>query len=108
MILFASMNRAVLWTMLGLLIAVGLVFSVLVKEYKTDAAALPRTRLAVETAAGPVQFTVETATTREEQERGLMFRKSLARDAGMLFDFVVEKEVSFWMKDTYIPLDMVF
>jgi uncharacterized protein len=69
---------------------------------------LPQTPLIVETAKGPVRFTVEMATTWPEQERGLMFRKSLAPNAGMLFDFVTEQMESFWMKNTLIPLDMVF
>ncbi len=64
--------------------------------------------LSIETPKGPAKFSVEVATTREQQERGLMFRKSLAPDAGMLFDFGQDREVSFWMKNTLIPLDMLF
>jgi hypothetical protein len=64
--------------------------------------------LTIETVGGPVRFTVELAATAPEQERGLMYRKSLARDAGMLFDLHSDRRVSFWMKNTLIPLDMVF
>ena len=46
--------------------------------------------------------------TNAERERGLMNRRSLARDHGMLFDFQKEAPVFFWMKNTYIPLDMIF
>ncbi len=53
-------------------------------------------------------FKVELAVTPEEQARGLMYRKSLKRDAGMLFVYSSEAIVHFWMKNTYIPLDMVF
>lgn len=69
---------------------------------------LPLAPLIIDTAKGPVQFTVEMATAWPQQERGLMFRKSLAPDAGMLFDFGREQEESFWMKNTLIPLDMLF
>lgn len=53
-------------------------------------------------------FTVELAVTPEARAHGLMFRKELADDRGMLF--ICEEEViqRFWMKDTYIPLDMIF
>jgi uncharacterized membrane protein (UPF0127 family) len=53
-------------------------------------------------------FTVELATTDEQRARGLMFRKELPDGQGMLFDFQREQELSFWMKNTYIPLDMIF
>jgi uncharacterized protein len=53
-------------------------------------------------------FSVELALTDEERERGLMFRKQLPEGRGMLFDFKREQEVSMWMENTYIPLDMIF
>lgn len=53
-------------------------------------------------------FRVEIASTPAERERGLMFRRELAADAGMLFDFQRPQPVSFWMKNTLIPLDMLF
>ncbi|MCB2077462.1 MAG: DUF192 domain-containing protein [Novosphingobium sp.] len=64
--------------------------------------------LTIDTANGAVAFTVELALTSEEQARGLMFRNSLAERHGMLFDFGDEREVSMWMKNTLIPLDMLF
>ena len=54
------------------------------------------------------RFQVEFVDTDPTRERGLMFRKSLAPDSGMLFDFKTSQEVSFWMKNTLIPLDMLF
>lgn len=51
---------------------------------------------------------VELARTDAERERGLMFRESLPRDAGMLFTFEDDDDHSFWMKNTLIPLDMLF
>ena len=53
-------------------------------------------------------FAVELATDDAERSRGLMFRKELPEGRGMLFDFVDERPVSFWMHNTYIPLDMIF
>jgi uncharacterized membrane protein (UPF0127 family) len=53
-------------------------------------------------------FTVEIAATQDEQVRGLMNRKSMADDAGMLFVFDTLDYRAFWMKDTLIPLDMLF
>lgn len=53
-------------------------------------------------------FNVEVARTAAEQERGLMFRQSLAPRAGMLFPFDPPQTAVFWMKNTYIPLDMIF
>jgi uncharacterized membrane protein (UPF0127 family) len=66
-------------------------------------------QLSIQTAAGSkVAFTVEMAQTPEESERGLMNRPSLAADAGMLFDFGSEQRIAMWMKNTLIPLDMIF
>lgn len=53
-------------------------------------------------------FQVEVAKTDEQRARGLMFRKFMPQDRGMLFDFKTEQPVMMWMRNTYIPLDMVF
>lgn len=53
-------------------------------------------------------FEVEVARTADEQEQGLMFRASLPENGGMLFPFAKPKLASFWMKNTLIPLDMIF
>jgi uncharacterized protein len=57
---------------------------------------------------GRHRFTVEIADTPQTRARGLMFRKSLPPATGMLFDFKRPQEVAFWMKNTLIPLDMLF
>ncbi|MCC7260567.1 MAG: DUF192 domain-containing protein [Alphaproteobacteria bacterium] len=54
------------------------------------------------------RFTVEVATTTEQRMRGLMFRKELAADSGMLFLFDAPEIIRMWMKNTLIPLDMLF
>jgi uncharacterized protein len=69
----------------------------------------PPPRVVVETAdGGRHAVTVELARTAAEQERGLMHRRELAEDAGMLFVFGEAGPHTFWMKDTLIPLDMLF
>lgn len=57
---------------------------------------------------GRVRFQVEIAATRAEQAKGLMFRKSLAPDHGMLFVYKRPQPVAYWMKNTLIPLDIIF
>ncbi len=64
--------------------------------------------LEIVTKNGVQVFSVEMATTEEEKQTGLMYRKELADGKGMLFDFSPEQEVSMWMKNTYISLDMIF
>jgi uncharacterized membrane protein (UPF0127 family) len=57
---------------------------------------------------GVHKFQVEMAVTDAERAQGLMYRKELPEGQGMLFDFRKEQELSFWMKNTYISLDMIF
>ena len=57
---------------------------------------------------GKHRFTVEVARTPEEQATGLMNRQSLADDRGMIFPYETPQPLSFWMKNTLIPLDMIF
>jgi uncharacterized protein len=64
--------------------------------------------LTVRTASGEHRFQVEVARTDEQRARGLMFRRYMPPDRGMLFDFKVEQPVMMWMRNTYIPLDMIF
>lgn len=65
--------------------------------------------LLIQTAAGKVlHFTVEIAATPDQRARGLMFRKTMADDAGMIFDFDQPRRVTMWMENTILPLDMLF
>jgi uncharacterized membrane protein (UPF0127 family) len=62
----------------------------------------------VVTASGRHVFQAEVMRTPDERARGLMFRRFLPADRGMLFDFQRVEPVAMWMQNTYIPLDMVF
>ncbi len=68
----------------------------------------PVGQLTIGSATGPHKFTVEIATTPAQMEQGLMFRRSLAPDAGMIFDYGAPSMAMMWMKNTFIPLDMLF
>ncbi len=94
------MHRAVLIASVFLLFA-----SV---QANADDKPLPVTTLTIETAHGPHKFRVEIAADQPSQERGLMFRKEMAPDAGMLFDFHKPSMEAFWMKNTILSLDIIF
>lgn len=64
--------------------------------------------LAVETEGGWYRFEVEVARTPKEQSQGLMYRENMADHQGMLFHYRFPQSVGFWMKNTYIPLDLIF
>lgn len=69
---------------------------------------LPQSDLVIQTAKGPQRFRVELADNDQSRARGMMFRTSMPPDAGMLFDFKQEQMASFWMRNTLLPLDMLF
>ncbi len=75
---------------------------------QTPATAAAQDTIEIVTSSGVHAFAVELATTETERARGLMFRKSLPEGHGMLFDFQTEQQVQFWMRNTYVPLDMIF
>ncbi|MDQ1186135.1 DUF192 domain-containing protein [Agrobacterium larrymoorei] len=69
----------------------------------------PSEKLEIISTAGKTQtFTVEVANSDSQRQQGLMFRKSMSDDHGMLFDFKEDRDVMMWMKNTFIPLDMLF
>jgi len=67
-----------------------------------------REEVVVATDSGEHRFNVEIADDPRERSLGLMFRRQMADDEGMLFDFGAEEPASFWMRNTYIALDMLF
>jgi uncharacterized membrane protein (UPF0127 family) len=91
--------RAIRWLVLGLLglfVAAGSVWSA------------GQQTLEIASKSGVHVFSVELADNDAERAKGLMYRKELPEGQGMLFDFHREQDVSFWMQNTYIPLDMIF
>jgi hypothetical protein len=78
-------------------------------QLQRSMAGLEQVPLTVTTAAGKAhRFTVEVARTPEEQAQGLMNRQSVAPDAGMIFPMEPPRAASFWMKNTLVPLDIIF
>jgi len=69
---------------------------------------LEKSELIVESGDRALKFQVEVADEPEERRVGLMFRREMAADHGMLFDFEQNRQVSMWMRNTYISLDMLF
>lgn len=78
------------------------------QQQPSDEAAAETIPVTVRTADGDRLFDVETAITPDEQRRGLMFRESLPENGGMIFPFEFPRLASFWMRNTLIPLDMIF
>jgi uncharacterized membrane protein (UPF0127 family) len=72
------------------------------------AGSMEQQTLEIATKKGVHVFSVELAVTDEERQKGLMFRKSLPESYGMLFDFKRDQDVSMWMHNTYVSLDMIF
>ncbi len=83
-------------------------FLVIVLGARAVGAGEPDDTLVIKSEKGDITLRIETARTPGEQARGLMFRRSLADDAGMLFAYEEEQVINMWMRNTYIPLDMLF
>jgi uncharacterized membrane protein (UPF0127 family) len=67
-----------------------------------------RNEVVIETPAGPHEIAVELAVSPDQRAQGLMFRRELGKDEGMLFLYPSERVATMWMKNTLIPLDMLF
>lgn len=76
--------------------------------FAAKAIAVARVPLTIETRNGLRHYRVELADDPDEQTRGLMFRTALPRDGGMIFPFPRPQRATFWMKNTLIPLDLIF
>ncbi|HTQ13994.1 MAG TPA: DUF192 domain-containing protein [Rhizomicrobium sp.] len=75
---------------------------------ETSPIGLPMETISIDTEKGPQSFQVEIAADDKSRENGLMYRKAMEPDHGMLFDFHQDVGVAFWMKNTILPLDMIF
>ena len=95
---WAALRAASLFVVLALLIA----------SLVHPAQAMRRETLKLVTSQGVRDIEIEVTETPQEKATGLMFRTQLADDKGMLFYYRTPQEISMWMRNTYIPLDMVF
>lgn len=100
----AIANRAALR---AVLLCISAVVMMLVLVPPLDAK-MRRENLVLATAAGEHVIDVEMAETPEEKAVGLMFRRSVPQGTGMLFPYGVAQEVTMWMRNTFVPLDMIF
>ena len=75
---------------------------------RAQLATFAKSELTIESASGKHRFSIEEAQTPQQMAQGLMFRRAMAADAGMLFEFDHPQIASCWMKNTLIPLDMLF
>src|SRR4249919_254606 len=101
-----KLDRNTVWSLAGGWLAVVVVAGFAIASGPVRAASFQP--LEIVTKNGVQVFSVEIATTDEEKQTGLMYRKELADGKGMLFDFNPEQQISMWMKNTYISLDMIF
>jgi uncharacterized membrane protein (UPF0127 family) len=99
------MNRRLIFSIVAVLI---LGIGIRIAESQ-QAPSFPVSTLTIATAAGKhLDFRVEVARSPEQQEYGLMFRKQMDRQAGMIFIQPQDRVMTMWMKNTILPLDMVF
>jgi len=75
---------------------------------RAQLATFSKGKLVVETTKGKFPFDIELALTAPQMMQGLMFRRALAAESGMLFDYGSPQPIAMWMKNTLIPLDMIF
>ena len=95
-------RRALLGTLFAIAAAApSLVRAQALEKFKTA-------KLTIVSAGKRNDFTIELALTDSQQQQGLMFRRTMAPDAGMMFDYRTPTRITMWMKNTLIPLDMIF
>ncbi|MEP9351384.1 DUF192 domain-containing protein [Xanthobacter sp. KR7-225] len=100
-----GIRAALVFLVLGLVAPFGALHA---ETAPAPATAVGRGALEIATAKGVLVFEVELANTESQRAKGLMFRRELGERRGMLFDFKTDQLVAMWMKNTLIPLDMLF
>ena len=106
--LVATANRRIMTRRTLLLLTATIVTSLVASSAGAELQRFATSELTIVSATGPHRFTVEVAETPEQMEQGLMFRRTMAPDAGMLFDYKAPTVATMWMRNTLIPLDMLF
>lgn len=92
-----------------LCVSVPLIILVLLISTHDSSGELRKCRIKLyDTKGREVKLNVEIASNERDREKGLMFRMSMPEDSGMLFVFEKDQRLSFWMKNTYLPLDIAF
>lgn len=98
----------ILAALFALAVALALTAGLAWTQSREDNVTFRKDKLTIETARSHFPIEVEVATTVAERAHGLMYRRELAPDHGMLFLYPREDRLLMWMKNTYIPLDMLF
>jgi len=93
--------------LLKLIALVGCLF-VLESRHAVSDTIFPQSEILIVSKSGEHKFLVDVATTMAQRQMGLMYREKMARSSGMMFDFGEEQLIAMWMKNTLIPLDMLF
>jgi uncharacterized protein len=101
---FPFAERVLLGPLLAILAALLLIEAV----HAAGSITFEEAPLTIDAKSGQFEFQVEMAVNPEQRGQGLMFREDLAEDRGMLFDFGKIQQASMWMRNTYVPLDMLF
>jgi uncharacterized membrane protein (UPF0127 family) len=96
------------WKPLRAALRLGIAVAILAIAWQLPAGSASLQNLEIVSATGVHVFSVELASDDLERARGLMYRKELPEGRGMLFDFGTDQDIAMWMKNTFIPLDMMF
>jgi hypothetical protein len=108
-LLFLFLGPAAVWAAVWAAVLIAAVIAVAPARAEGQAEGrLELSPLVIETLSGAHRFRVELAASPRARARGLMHRPSLAPERGMLFDYGAPVRIAMWMKNTLIPLDMIF
>jgi len=105
----ANNSSKILWAVMNFACILAVIFSISTNPSIADSSkGEGLTPLVAATPKGEFTYNIELAISGKQRTRGLMFRKQMPQDYGMLFDFDRTQKVMMWMKNTFLPLDMIF